>query len=326
MDSEKKRKTDKSKTSNITISIDEFICPITKEIFRKPALASDGFHYEECILQKLLSSSDPVSPITREPLIKRYIPDFQFERILNETLKNTIYDEKRFMTTDYLEYEYVKMDYKKHLFNKQYEKILEIKNVELTDTLRDGQSIMGFISKNVKDLETFKNLLSNAESINVVNAHGDTLIHILVKLNLDFSIEAVNYLLTLDKISYLISGRHGHAIKIALENKNEQLIKLLYDDILKKNRIDIFLEYSVNSLILGYFENDDIEKYLEIIVNFINDPKNYELIINSHFVNFKAEHTTASIESLDSNNNLTIKQKKKLMCWFIQLIYSVQVL
>eukprot|EP00966_Prymnesium_polylepis_P054915 1269418-Prymnesium_polylepis.1 len=46
----------------------EFLCPITFEVMRDPAVASDGNSYERAAIEEVLRSGNGLSPLTREPL------------------------------------------------------------------------------------------------------------------------------------------------------------------------------------------------------------------------------------------------------------------
>lgn len=47
---------------------DHLICPITRQLFQDPVVASDGRTYERTAIQRVLDSDNPVSPISRQAL------------------------------------------------------------------------------------------------------------------------------------------------------------------------------------------------------------------------------------------------------------------
>ena len=83
-------------------------CPITKDIFIEPVVASDGFSYEKYAIQNVLKSRTPKSPITREPLsstlyfnksIKSMIDEFRKASKEFQDEYNTSYDNYKTQTT-----------------------------------------------------------------------------------------------------------------------------------------------------------------------------------------------------------------------------------
>jgi hypothetical protein len=51
----------------------DFCCPVSLMLFVEPVIASDGFMYEKASIQGLLQNR-MVSPMTREPLKKEFLP------------------------------------------------------------------------------------------------------------------------------------------------------------------------------------------------------------------------------------------------------------
>src|SRR5271166_804833 len=54
---------------SLTIDPDDFICPITKQIFREPVICNDGFTYEKDAIEEFWSHSNK-SPMTRIKISK----------------------------------------------------------------------------------------------------------------------------------------------------------------------------------------------------------------------------------------------------------------
>lgn len=85
--------------------IEDLKCPISREIFLNPVVASDGFIYEkECIKKWLVNHSN--SPMTNEDIEKFYCKSNQkiqevkeFLRLnpeyLNDQYKSEIFDQKK---------------------------------------------------------------------------------------------------------------------------------------------------------------------------------------------------------------------------------------
>lgn len=61
------------------------VCPITKQVFRHPVLASDGYHYE----LKILYQNEFISPLTGEP-----ITNFVYDLFLHSEIENICYENR----------------------------------------------------------------------------------------------------------------------------------------------------------------------------------------------------------------------------------------
>jgi hypothetical protein len=48
----------------------DIVCPITLSVFERPVCASDGYTYERDAIERILLSPQPISPMTRAPLLK----------------------------------------------------------------------------------------------------------------------------------------------------------------------------------------------------------------------------------------------------------------
>jgi hypothetical protein len=64
---------------------DEFICPITLELFREPIVASDGNTYEKSALFKWLSSNN-TSPKTREFMEPTMVPNSNLKKLISDII------------------------------------------------------------------------------------------------------------------------------------------------------------------------------------------------------------------------------------------------
>ena len=64
---------------------DEFICPITYEIFREPVVASDGFTYERNSIEKWLKTNN-TSPKTKEPISQILTTNFTFKKLIQDLI------------------------------------------------------------------------------------------------------------------------------------------------------------------------------------------------------------------------------------------------
>jgi len=60
-----------------------FFCPLTLQIFRKPVIAEDGFTYERTAITQWLETNS-VSPMTRAPISKRIINNILLEQMISD--------------------------------------------------------------------------------------------------------------------------------------------------------------------------------------------------------------------------------------------------
>ena len=76
---------------------DCFKCPISKDIMEDPVLASDGFSYERVYIQTWIMTKGKISPMTREPIKERLIPNRALNGVMEwirEKEKEKEYEEK----------------------------------------------------------------------------------------------------------------------------------------------------------------------------------------------------------------------------------------
>jgi hypothetical protein len=73
---------------------DEFICPITYELMREPAVAMDGHTYEKSAIEKWLKTNQ-TSPRSGEPMDTVTIPNMNLKKLIQD-----IINEVRFYETN----------------------------------------------------------------------------------------------------------------------------------------------------------------------------------------------------------------------------------
>ena len=64
---------------------DEFICPITYELMKDPAIALDGHTYERIAIEKWLKSHN-TSPRTGEPMQSILIPNLNMKKLIQDLI------------------------------------------------------------------------------------------------------------------------------------------------------------------------------------------------------------------------------------------------
>ena len=70
---------------------EDFICPITQELFQTPVVASDGHTYEKKAMKKWLDTGNRISPCTGLPLkTKKLIENFTLKKIIDNYKENML--------------------------------------------------------------------------------------------------------------------------------------------------------------------------------------------------------------------------------------------
>lgn len=151
----------------------EITCPISKQIFFEPVVASDGFVYEKECIEHWLSTRQS-SPITNLPLENNNINDLQFMK--------TLVAEKIKQNPELKKDQYVPILSKKKLYKQivkcaDYNKLLECKEIdlhELISLIDDNGLCSNFFKRNTKII---KHIINNCIDINIVIMEGWRLIH-----------------------------------------------------------------------------------------------------------------------------------------------------
>jgi hypothetical protein len=65
---------------------DEFLCPITYELFREPVVASDGHSYERLAIEKWLKSKT-TSPRTGKTMDKFLTPNLNMRKLIHDMVE-----------------------------------------------------------------------------------------------------------------------------------------------------------------------------------------------------------------------------------------------
>lgn len=126
------------------ITLDDFICPISGEVFAEPVMLADGYLYERDLITEWLEKHD-TSPMTLEKLPNKYIIHaIKFKCILN----NFIAEHPEIKELQYVKtysYKSNKADIIKILTNKNYEDLLKYNNFILKDKVNVGATEYTFI-------------------------------------------------------------------------------------------------------------------------------------------------------------------------------------
>lgn len=112
--------------SNPTICLDKLYCPITREIFYEPVVASDGQVYElDAISHHILTHAN--SPVTRKPIDKKFYPCFLIKSLISDYLAaNPEKIDEQYKISNNFEYNYAKV--KSYLNAGNYDMLLNYVN------------------------------------------------------------------------------------------------------------------------------------------------------------------------------------------------------
>ncbi len=108
----------------------DIICPISKQIFKEPVVASDGYIYEKECIEKWLEKKT-TSPMTNELLSHTKLNHVQFlKNIINEMIKKN----PELIKEQYGQFE-EHLTTKEEIYSaiitkKMYDKILELKDID----------------------------------------------------------------------------------------------------------------------------------------------------------------------------------------------------
>ncbi|AYV85795.1 MAG: hypothetical protein Satyrvirus42_4 [Satyrvirus sp.] len=123
---------------------EQFTCPITLQIFRRPVLAEDGFFYEESEIKRWLSTNK-ISPKTRSPISDKVISCHMFNLLLQKFLEinpSEKNNQLKYNHTEHIE------DINEIMVNLKFEKLLEYQNFSLV-ALYDNSSKTGSLIKRI---------------------------------------------------------------------------------------------------------------------------------------------------------------------------------
>ena len=189
-----------------------FYCPLSKELYNEPVIASDGFTYEKTIIVEWLQKNK-TSPLTRENITKELITNMIIKQQIAELLS----------TNPELKLEQFKLlpDYKKITNPLYYSLIFDHTHFDIEPLL-----IEGFIKPENEKYIT--HIINHAVDLNVNNSKGTTLL-----------IQALIHKLSLDIIKLLVSKHVNldlcdnitgiYPIHYAIQNSSQEIVKYLID-------------------------------------------------------------------------------------------------
>lgn len=72
---------------NTIVDKNDYMCPITSQIMRDPVIGSDGHTYEETAIRQWIATN-PISPVTREPMESVFFPNRYMSKQINDLIIN----------------------------------------------------------------------------------------------------------------------------------------------------------------------------------------------------------------------------------------------
>jgi hypothetical protein len=167
---------------SLIIDPDEFICPITKQIFREPVLCDDGFTYEKDAIEELLSNS------SKSPMTRTKISRFFENKMMMLNIEKFLSENSSYKT---LQYVGLSCSYPKNLRkaidflkNNNFEEFSKYTDVPFNKSfIMDGENtlIMERICRYCVNLNQFDRILSNCVDLNIKSNNGCTLMYYIAK-------------------------------------------------------------------------------------------------------------------------------------------------
>lgn len=150
---------------------DNFVCPISCQLFNKPVLAEDGYFYEESEIRKWLKTNDK-SPMTNIYMGKSLRCSHLISSLLEKFYEENPCDlDNRFDIDDQMDI------LRNHIVNKDYWKIMEFVNIDL------GYFDAGLLKEIIINgsSQIIKHLIDNASNIEVEYSNKWKLIHYICR-------------------------------------------------------------------------------------------------------------------------------------------------
>lgn len=275
-------------------------CPISGSVFFSNAIASDGFYYEESVLKEFLSrSSNPKSPLTREPITKKYHSAKLIQQMVTFADKyNLEVSKNKFINGDSFEENFEIIQ--NYIMNGQYENVYKFKNFILSF----GDANNKLFCKNILDCEIIndneyikcmKYVLDNCTDLTFITNATNNILHIFFRYCK--VIELIEYLFTIipnDTIQNMLSLKNIDnccPIEFSLNNILP-VINYIFD---KYIDINVSIEM-INSCIMKKLDNNIIMKLINQIDN-----------INEFHSNMSPMFCAISTSNIDIINYLITK-------------------
>ncbi|CAH6421038.1 Ankyrin repeat protein [uncultured virus] len=140
-----------------------FICPLTRQIFCEPIVASDGYFYEKTafldyIIHKKKSYNTIKSPITNKPIADIFIDALGFKAIVSDFIeKNPKFEHIKYLPPKNITFE----TFIEILINGKYSELLTFKNFDLKYNITVEETLLEYIFLNISDKDILSYIFCN---------------------------------------------------------------------------------------------------------------------------------------------------------------------
>ncbi len=155
----------------------DIMCPISKQIFKNPVVASDGYIYEKDCIEQWFKTKQ-TSPMTNKPLTNTNINEvFFIKNFINEAVKKNPELLKDQYTQPENPLESLRSKYKNIIDNNNYQELLNLKDIDihiLINLVEDHDFPPNNFFKNIAII---KHIIDNCTDINAIIKSNWRLIH-----------------------------------------------------------------------------------------------------------------------------------------------------
>ena len=160
------------------ISIEDITCPITREIFCDPCIASDGNTYEREYITKWLEKNN-TSPLTREPMDSKIYSNNLIKRMVDEYLE-MYSDEKNNQYKPGVTYMLNRSIIKKSIEENNFDNLTKFTDYDIKDMHNNNNIILKLVEK-CKNETVLKHIIDNCIDLECVIVNGWKLIHFICR-------------------------------------------------------------------------------------------------------------------------------------------------
>ena len=147
------------------ISIEDITCPITREIFCDPCIASDGNTYEREYITKWLEKNN-TSPLTREPMDSKIYSNNLIKRMVDEYLE-MYSDEKNNQYKPGVTYMLNRSIIKKSIEENNFDNLIKFTDYDIKDMY--NYNIFLKLVQHCKNENVLKHIIDNCIDLECIN-------------------------------------------------------------------------------------------------------------------------------------------------------------
>lgn len=205
----------------LKITKEELVCPISRQIFRNPVVAADGFTYEELEILKWFKVNK-TSPRTRQYMSEKLTDNRMVQNLVEDFLSKNPQEKVNQYSSLYdhqLYYEKINVI----ISNNEYRKLLEYGNFSM-ELFFEHCNIKILLKRLSYDL--LKHIIDNCIDLEYKDHHKKRLIHYLVKFVKNFDI--IKYFIENKKININCSDKKANKpINLAILYNSPMVTKYL---------------------------------------------------------------------------------------------------